>query len=129
MSDHLIADIPCKALIRRGDQFLVVEEMDGQWALPGGRINVGEDIEECLRREVREEIGLDIHVGKPLDCHIYTSKSGMNHFTVIFEASMLDEKASVAADQVELKDARWVGAAEVKTMKVQERYRKFLSSL
>lgn len=127
--EHLFADIPCKALIRRGDEYLLVQEMDGQWALPGGRINVGETIEKGLKREVREEIGLEIEIGKPLDCHIYTSKSGVNHFTVVFDAKMVDENADVKVDQVELKDARWVTAEELKTMKLHERYRNFLLSI
>jgi nucleoside triphosphatase len=33
----------------------------GRYAVPGGHIELGERMEEALRREVREETGLDIH--------------------------------------------------------------------
>jgi 8-oxo-dGTP diphosphatase len=39
-------------LIRRGD--------NGRWALPGGMIEPGESIAECLVREVREETGVEV---------------------------------------------------------------------
>jgi len=38
----------------------------GQWALPGGGVEPGERIEAALRREVREEIGIELSSATPL---------------------------------------------------------------
>jgi ADP-ribose pyrophosphatase YjhB (NUDIX family) len=41
-------------LIRRADS--------GNWALPGGALELGESISDCIVREVREETGLEVEV-------------------------------------------------------------------
>ena len=56
-----------KAFILKDDRFLAVKEnIDGKdiWDLPGGKIEYGETAEETVRREVKEEVGLDISVGR-----------------------------------------------------------------
>lgn len=54
------------ALIFRDQQVLLVrrgkEPAYGKWSLPGGLVEVGESLEQAVRREVREEVGLTVRV-------------------------------------------------------------------
>ena len=49
-------------LIRRGQA-----PDAGQWSIPGGAVELGESVEDALRRELHEETGLEIHVGAFLE--------------------------------------------------------------
>lgn len=40
--------------------------MGGMWEFPGGKIEVGETIVDCIRREIREELAIEISVGEHL---------------------------------------------------------------
>ncbi len=55
------------AIVLDGNRVLLVERgkepLKGYWSLPGGVLEVGERLEDGIRREVREETGLEV---KPL---------------------------------------------------------------
>lgn len=75
--------IPCylvtAAVLRKGKRILITRRppsglLGGLWEFPGGKVEEGESLEECLRREIREELGVEIEVGDELGRfkHAYT---------------------------------------------------------
>lgn len=120
---HLVADVPCKALIRRGSDVLLVKEPDGMWALPGGRMHEGEMPREALKREMMEETGLEIEVGNVVDFTIFTSKSGMHHFVVVFAATLLSEIESAVFDPKEVVELKWIPMADLKGLPLFDEYK------
>jgi 8-oxo-dGTP diphosphatase len=57
-------------VIHDGYVLLLLNER-GEWDLPGGRPDGGEDHRAALRREVREETGLEVEVGTAIDGHLF----------------------------------------------------------
>jgi ribosomal protein L34 len=48
---------------------MLIDERSGKWELPGGGLEVGEEVEEGAKREVKEETGYSVTV-KPLPFHL-----------------------------------------------------------
>lgn len=60
------------AVIREGGRYLITQRTQGShlaglWEFPGGKRKPGENLEECLKRELREELGVEIEVCERLD--------------------------------------------------------------
>jgi 8-oxo-dGTP diphosphatase len=86
---HKLVRVSAKAIIQDGDRYLVMRDadfIDGKITakyndLPGGTIEYGENPEQALLREVKEEIGIDVKIEKFLGYWYFTNEN--NHFHVI----------------------------------------------
>lgn len=59
-------------IIRRGQQILISQRggnshLAGYWEFPGGKRKSGESFEECLIREVREELNIEVAIERLFD--------------------------------------------------------------
>src|ERR1035438_837024 len=59
------------AIIRQGNKVLLAQrgsgsKLPGKWEFPGGKVEAAESLEDCLRRELTEELGIRVSVGKRL---------------------------------------------------------------
>lgn len=64
-TDRKIVDVAVGILIRPSGDFLLTSRPPGKvyagyWEFPGGKLEVGETVEQALKRELQEEIGIDI---------------------------------------------------------------------
>jgi 8-oxo-dGTP diphosphatase len=103
------------AIIRKNGQILITQRPDNVhlarlWEFPGGKVEPGESLDTALRREIREELGIEIRVQDEFFTvdHDYPTKSVRLHF---FNCTILEGEAQ----QLEVADLRWVNPQELVT--------------
>ncbi len=77
----------------------------GHWDLPGGHMYVHESIEECLIREVHEELGVDCEVGDLF--HVYSDKGMSPRFARAMVLYFIEVKSQKFVKNVELTDFKY----------------------
>ena len=82
----------------------------GEWHMPGGHMEEDEEPEEAVKREIKEETGLDVEVHQIVDVtgQTWSSSDGVFQVTYHCEAESKDAEASD-----DLQDVKWVEPSEI----------------
>ena len=91
-SSRKIVEVAVGVLIRADGRFLLTSRppgkvYEGYWEFPGGKLEPGESVEQALRRELQEEIGIVISAVQPWKVEImdYPHALVRLHFCKVFD--------------------------------------------
>jgi ADP-ribose pyrophosphatase YjhB (NUDIX family) len=99
-------------LVRRGQQPLM-----GEWSIPGGALELGERLEEGVRREVREETGLEVTPEEIVAVFDHISHADNDAERVRFHYVLVDYRCRVISGTLrsasDVTEARWASWNEL----------------
>lgn len=108
-------------VIRRGDSVLLCRRKENipyplKWEFPGGKIEGGESAEDCLRREVFEELAITTTVGHELyhQQYVYPDSGSFDvrYFSIQEFEGIIENRA--------FSEIRWVAIADLQIYDVLE---------
>src|SRR3954447_11544110 len=113
-------EVAVGAVVRRGDEILLVQRgrgtAVGQWAIPGGRVEFGEGLKAAVAREVLEETGLAVTVGRFLG---WAERMGDDpvpyHYVILDFAAEPVDPGAVPRPGDDADDVAWVAANAIET--------------
>lgn len=122
------------AIIKKENQIMIAQrikgEFAGQWEFPGGKIEVGETAQEALKREIMEEMELEINVEDFLITAEYDYSSfhlSMDCFICSLESNDIHLHDHIAIQWIDLdtdiKNINWVPADVQVIEAVMKRYK------
>ena len=88
--------------------------LPGVYELPGGHIDYGEDIEDGLRREIKEEFNMNIEVYEPFYVFTYLNKiKGTHSIEVIYLAKFIDDIDNIKISPEDHSEYVWIAENEI----------------
>ena len=101
---------PSVLLIRRG-----TEPLRGEWSLPGGAVELGETLQEAIRREVLEETGLEIEVVDVVEAfdRISRDSEGRVRYHYVLVDFLCRPTGGALACATDALEGRWAGPQEL----------------
>ncbi len=110
-------------LVRRGHA-----PSAGKWAIPGGRVELGESLQAAAEREVREEMGITVSAGAPIYAFDLVEKDATGR--CLFHYVIVDLLAEYLGGEPhpgdDASDARWVDPDDLGDLDVNDDTRRFL---
>ncbi|GAB4531289.1 MAG: NUDIX hydrolase [Anaerolineae bacterium] len=123
------------AIVLRDRQVLLVRRgqppSEGLWAIPGGRVELGETLQQAAEREIREETGLTIRAGNPV--HTFDAILHDEVGRIRFHYVIVDLAADYVSGELQPGDdvceARWVAPDELETLSINQTTREILKDI
>jgi 8-oxo-dGTP pyrophosphatase MutT (NUDIX family) len=107
-------------VIRDGSVILLRNERD-EWELPGGKLELSESPEQCLAREMEEELQLEISPETVLDSWVYAIAPGVSVLVLSYGCKETSRHEPVLSD--EHKELRWFPPADVDALRMPDGYK------
>jgi 8-oxo-dGTP diphosphatase len=87
-----------------------IEPFCGQWVMPGGKVDLGEPLAEALHREVREEVGIEVHIDGLLDVYEHVAYGdNKDHYVILYYRAHPLTNDLVLRNE-EVSEAMWVSS-------------------
>ena len=129
---HIVTSVVA-VIVNGDDQVLLTKRnippFQGEWVMPGGKIDLGEPIVQALIREVREEVGLEVEVGRLIDVFEHVTPGEDNYHFIIIYYLCTPLFCDVAHNRDEVSEALWVGRDQLANYKMPAGARFILGKL
>ena len=118
MPATLFQVVVCAAIVNTEGKVLIAErradkKLGGFWEFPGGKLEVGESLEDALRREIKEELNISIQVKHLLHIQPYSYEHGA--VLILF---YLCDSPQGALQLTDHSQVLWSTMAELKNLKL-----------
>jgi len=118
--------VSVKAIIIDDNRVLLLKNERNEWDFAGGKISFNEDVEDCLRREVKEEINVSVNnlnILKPLNLKF----NDVSVIVLLYSVTISCESPIIISH--EHSEYNFFSKAEIKNLNICQYYKNLIEDL
>lgn len=113
--------VSVKGIVVRNGAVVLVRNRRDEWELPGGKLELGETLEDCVTREIEEELQLDVEPAALVDAWVYTIATDTHVLVLTYGCTeRVEREAVVSHEHTRLE---WIPLADVAGLRMPDGYK------
>ncbi len=124
--------ISCKGIVLEDNKVWLRHNERGEWELPGGKLDPGEQPEETVEREMHEELGVKVRVDRVVSNYLYTIQASIDETRGVLVACYACQFIERVGDVEHIGEAgratfKQFALTEIKGLKMPEFYKQAIN--
>lgn len=122
-------------VVKDGESVLLIKRAKdpgrGKWTIPGGLVELGEDLRSAAKREIREEVGIEVEIGRLLGVYDYLERVPTGR--IRFHYVLIDFLGKIMRNELrpseEVSQAVWATGKEAQRLDLTDTTRELFSEI
>lgn len=127
--NSIMFPISIKGVVFINNKIVLLKNERDEWEFPGGKIEINETPEECLIREINEELNLKCSVSKLIDVWMYNILNKVNVFIVTYLCEKLIINTEILKISHEHKELGLFSIDEIDNLNMPQGYKNSIKKI
>ena len=115
--------ISIKGIVKIDEKIILLKNERNEWELPGGKLEEAETAEQCVVREIKEELNLDVTIEKIVDVWLYNIHNKVKVLIVTYQCKLKNPSSTEIKISHEHKEVALFSLQEIELLNMPEGYK------